>query len=476
MRQALALTALLLIFSGCVAGTGPSALATSTPFAPGVGTPGSTSASPEPGSDAAPALGVSIMPDSSGSFKQVAGHAPFTVTFGAEVTGGTAPYELAWDFDGDGKTDNTQAKPEAFVFGRPGEYEAAVTVKDSTGQTASASRRIVVIGAPKLPAWKYGVTAHLERRRAGYYPNLADVTHAAELMQSAGIQVVRIDFNWDMLNPAQDRWNWQDYDAMVQIVRAHKLDILAILDYSSWWASSAQDSNDWRVRLYSEPRSTYEFARFAYQAVEHFKNDVHVWEIWNEPNTVGFWKPQPNAAHYAQLLQEAYLAVKYADPHATAVFAGLAGNGVEGDDPSGFASNFIGDAYDAGARGYFDVMAIHPYMLPNSGVGAVRTKIAGTRAVLDQHGDQQVPVWVTEIGVPSGAPWWQTAPVQSEADVAAWLGQVYTRLWDLAPTIYWYDLQDQGIGDTVEQHFGLLRLDFSAKPAYDKYRELTGVK
>ena len=474
MRYALILIVPLFILTACVGGTKPLPL-TPSPSFPSA-TVSALVADPGRGGVTPPPLTVSITPDFDKSFKQIAGRAPFTVTFGAEVTGGAPPYQVTWDFDGDGKADSTQMKPETFVFHKPGAYSAMVTVKDRSGQAASASRRIVAIGAPNIPAWKYGVTAHLERRRAGYYPQLEDVTHAAELMQSAGIQAARIDFNWDILNPTQDGWNLQDYDAMVQIVRAHKVDILAILDYSSWWASSAQDSNDWRVRLYTEPSNPYDFARFAYQVVTHFKNDVHVWEIWNEPNTVGFWKPQPNAAHYTQLLQEAYLAVKYADPSATVVFAGLSGNGVEGDDQSGFASNFIADAYAAGAQNYFDVMAIHPYLLPNSGIGTERSKIAAARAVLDQHGNQGIPLWITEIGVPSGTPWWQTAPVQSEADVADWLEQVYTRLWDLAPTIFWYDLQDQGVGETVEERFGLLRLDFSAKPAYEKYRALAGSK
>lgn len=429
-------------------------------------------------------LRIDVTPDSANSFRQVAGRVPLTVTFGAEISGGTPPYQVAWDFEGTGKTDGCascadassegpEAKPVTFTFYAPGVYSATVTIKDSAGQTATAGRRIVAFGPPKIPTWKYGVTAHLERRRAGYYPRLEDVTHAVELTQSAGIQAARIDFNWDMINPEQDRWEWQDYDAMVQIVRSHKLDILGILDYSSWWSSSAQSSNDWRVRLYSEPRSVYEYAAYVYQVVSHFKNDVHAWEIWNEPNTVGFWKPQPNAAHYTELLKEAYLAVKYADPTATVLFGGLSGNGVEGDDPSGFASNYIAAAYAAGARDYFDVMSIHPYMLPNSGIDTERAKIAATRAVLDQQGDKSVPIWVTEIGVPGGAPWWATAPLQSDEQVAAWLQQVYTRLWDLTPAIFWYDLQDQGIGDTVEQHFGLLRLDFSPKPAFDKLKQLT---
>jgi GH35 family endo-1,4-beta-xylanase len=470
MRYVLWPIALLLILTACGGGIKSAPLTAPSPLPTLAGR--ASVAEPSQSKVAGEGLSVSITPDFEKSFAQVAGRVPFTVTFGVKVTGGAPPYQVGWDFEGDGKTDSTQEKPAAVVFAKPGEYNATVTVRDSTGQIASAARRIVAIGAPNIPAWKYGVMAHLERRRAGYYPTLEDVTRAAELMQSAGIQAARIDFNWDMLNQTENHWSFEDYDAMVRIVREHNVDILAILDYASWWASSAQDSTDWRVRLYSEPRNYNDFARFAYQVVMHYKHDVHVWEIWNEPNTAGFWKPQPNAAHYTQLLQGAYLAVKYADPNAVVVFAGLSGNGVEGDDKSGLASNFIADAYTAGARTYFDALAIHPYMLPNSGIASVHTKIAAARAVLDRHGDEKIPVWITEIGVPSETPWWQTAPIQSDADIAAWLEQVYTRLWDLTPTIFWYDLQDQSIGQTAEQHFGLLRLDFSAKPAYEKYRTL----
>lgn len=469
---ALVLALSLFVLVACAGASTPLTRTKTTPTS----TVDSSTRERNPGGAIPPPLSVSITPDPTDSFKQVAGHTPFTVTFGAEVKGGAPPFQVTWDFDGDRKTDSTEVKPEPFVFAKPGAYDATVVVNDGAGKTATGSRRIVAFGTPSIPPWKYGVTAHLERRRAGYYPTLDDVTHAAELIQSAGIQAIRIDFNWDMLNPTEGKWNFQDYDAMVRIVRAHKLDVLGILDYSSWWASSAQDSNDWRVRLYSEPRSPYDFANYAYQVVQHYKNDVHAWEIWNEPNTVGFWKPKPDAAHYAALLQEAYLAVKYADPNATVVFAGLSGNGVEGDDQSGLESNFIQGAYVAGAKDYFDVMAIHPYILPNSGIDTERAKIAAARSVLDHYGDKDKPLWVTEIGVPSVTPWWQTAPVQSEDDVATWLAQVYTRLWDLTPTIFWYDLQDQGRGEAAEERFGLLRLDYSAKPAYEKYRELAGGK
>ncbi len=419
-----------------------------------------------------PALAATIFPDAEQSYKQVSGRAPFTVTFTADVTGGVPPYTYAWDFDGDTKTDSAESSPPPFVYTQAAAYNAALVVTDAQGQDMRVTRRIVAFGAPQLPNWKYGVTAHLERRRPPYYPTLQDVERAAQLMQDAGIQAVRMDFNWDMLNPNRGEWKFEDYDNVVRIVRAHDIEFLGIVDYSSWWASSAQNAKDWRERLFSPPSNDYDFARYTYEVVNHFKNDVRVWQLWNEPNTETFWKPKPDPARYVSLLQEAYLAAKYADPNAVVLFAGMSSNGIEGNDNTGLASNFIENAYKAGARGYFDAMAIHPYMLPNGGIETLRAKIAATRAVMNRYGDETIPLWLTEMGVPSDAPWWSTAPLQSEEDVANWLRLVYTELWDLTPTIFWYQLQDREIGNDPEGHFGILRADFSPKRAYEVLKRL----
>lgn len=454
----------LVVSSGCAA-----VLPTPTPTPAPTAVPTPTRIPNTP----APALNVTLLPDAEQSYKQVSGRAPFSVTFTANVTGGVAPYTYAWDFDGDNKTDSTAATPPQTIYEMPRAYNAALIVTDAAGQEQRVVRRIVAFGTSIPPDWQYGITAHLERRRDSYYPTLADVTRAAQLMQAAGIQAVRMDFNWDMLNPARDQWNFEDYDSVVKIVRAHDMEMLGILDYVSWWASSAQDSNDWRVRLYSEPSNDYDFARYTYEVVSHYKQDVRVWQIWNEPNTEGFWKPKPNPARYVALLQEAYLAAKYADPDAFVLFAGMSSNGIEGNDNSGLVSNFIAQSYAAGARGYFDAMAIHPYMLPNGGIAALKTKIGATRDLMNQNGDSAIPLWLTEVGVPSEIPWWSTAPPQSEQQVADWLELVYTELWELTPTIFWYQLQDRDITNP-EGRFGILRTDYTPKPAYDRLKQITG--
>lgn len=418
-----------------------------------------------------PPLIAKILPDAETTFRYVSGHAPFTVAFRAEISGGTPPYAYEWDFDGDGTTDSIESTPPPFVYHNAAAYNAALIVTDANGQDARVERRIVAFQAPRLPAWQYGVAAPLERRYAPYFPTLNDVARAAKIIHDANIQFVRMDFNWDLLNPTRDEWQFDDYDAVVNIVRARQLEVLGVLDYASWWASSAQTSNDWRVRLYSEPTNAYDFARYAYAVVNHFKNDVRVWQIWNQPNTQTFWKPQPNPARYVALLQEAYLAAKYADPDAVIVFGGLSGNGVAGGGDVQLAGDFLENAYRAGARGFFDVMAIHPYLLPNSGIATLRAKIAATRAVMNQFGDQAIPLWLTEIGAPTDVTWWSNAPPQSEADAANWLQAVFTQLWDLTPTIVWYELQDRA-GDDAADHFGLLRADGTPKRGYETLQKI----
>ena len=59
------------------------------------------------------------------------------------------------------------------------------------------------------------------------------------------------------------------------------------------------------------------------------------------------------------LLQAAYPAIKLVQPDSTVLAAGLS-PAVGVDAPP----NFVNDMYIAGAKGYFDAIAMHPYVYP----------------------------------------------------------------------------------------------------------------
>jgi GH35 family endo-1,4-beta-xylanase len=91
----------------------------------------------------------------------------------------------------------------------------------------------------------------------------------------------------------------------------HKIKPLFILDYGNPIHSPGEFPFTDRMNT---PEVREAFARWAAAAVTHFKGRGILWEIWNEPNHPGFWKPQPNVEDYIQLAQATAKAVRAAAP------------------------------------------------------------------------------------------------------------------------------------------------------------------
>src|SRR5215208_7195149 len=101
---------------------------------------------------AAPAEPLRVEITSSDTEGQVA---PATFDFEANVTGGTVPYTIRWDFD-DGDSDEEESDDDDndvdHTFDVAGTYTVSATVTDSTGRTVSDSILITVEPAPPLTA------------------------------------------------------------------------------------------------------------------------------------------------------------------------------------------------------------------------------------------------------------------------------------------------------------------------------------
>ncbi len=182
--------------------------------------------------------------------------------------------------------------------------------------------------------------------------------------------------------------------------------------------------------------------------------DIKYWQIWNEPNVPLFWYPQPNAAAYVDLLKRSYIAIKQANPQAIVVSGG----------PTGInpPKQYLRDMYAAGARNYFDVLALNPYGQPNSPDVYLKNYLTFMKNIMESYGDLDTPIWITEIG-------WPTASDQfgavTEAQQAEYLRRTYeiSQSLDFVKKVFWYRLQDVG-GDGM----GIL-----GKPAEDVYRSIT---
>src|SRR5918998_6147582 len=73
--------------------------------------------------------------------------APATFEFEANVTGGTEPYVISWDF-GDGSEEEDDEEEVEHTFDEAGSYSVSLTVTDSRGQSASDSIEITLEEPP----------------------------------------------------------------------------------------------------------------------------------------------------------------------------------------------------------------------------------------------------------------------------------------------------------------------------------------
>src|SRR3989344_2475523 len=117
------------------------------------------------------------------------------------------------------------------------------------------------------------------------------------------IQWIRLDFDWGVVQRrGPDVYDWERLDRVVAAAHTKNLHILPILVYTPGWAQPADCRS---VRC--PPADPASFGRFAEAAAKRYASEgIHVWEIWNEPNTSLSWRPQADPAAYAAILKEAH--------------------------------------------------------------------------------------------------------------------------------------------------------------------------
>jgi hypothetical protein len=305
------------------------------------------------------------------------------------------------------------------------------------------------------------------------------------LMGESGVASVRAPFYWREAQPSRDGpTSFKKTDPLVEAAsRAHVGVLPVVIGAPAWAARHPGKSN-------SPPRGTATYAAFLRALVGRYGSKgtfwtehpgvprlpIRDWQIWNEPNHAFYWSDQPFTRDYIALLRAAGSVVHAADPGDRVVLAGFAERSWE----------LIAGLYRAGARGAFDVAAIHPYTFEVANVLKIARLV---RAAMVKGGDIRVPMMVTEFGWSSGKgkvrrPFgFETTP----ADQAA-------RLRELVPLftrerralglerIYWesWVSSDRDVNAPFD-YAGLRELgpagDTKAKPAYGAFRTLaTGIE
>ena len=302
----------------------------------------------------------------------------------------------------------------------------------------------------------------------------ADRTRELDIMQANGVEWLRIDVGWAMLQPRAGSYdtNWAVpfVQKQIEAAKARGFKVLVTFWRTPDWA------NGGRGPLVA-PTDPQTYGDALGHFVKLWKGKVDAWEIWNEPNATEFLVGA-DPAQYVGLLKAGYRSAKAADPASTIVFGGT----------MYVDTDWIRRTYDAGAKGYFDVMAVHPYIGPaNAGPetpdNGNRWTMMHTDALvtlMKNRGDGAMPIWFTEYGWSthsntSTMKSWELGVTEAQqADFFRRSVELTQARWPQVTNMIWYNSRDKNTGNVHQDGYGLMRRDFSPKPALALFKVLRG--
>ncbi len=263
---------------------------------------------------------------------------------------------------------------------------------------------------PQASLYPLGVNASLER-----YESEEELRQALEYARDGGFLWIRQHFPWAQIEPERGVYSWGKGDRMVALAEEYGLTLIAVLDTSPPWARAPMDGDN----LYAPPRDFADYEGFVRDFADRYKDGIDFYEIWDEPNIYPHWGERyVQPIGYVHLLQGAYEVIKRADPGACVLSAGLAPNAEQGGRNMSDLL-FLQEMYEAGAKGYFDILAIKPYGFWSGsedrrldpGVTNFSRAVL-LRQVMLRNGDDKA-VWAVEFG-------WNSLPLDWVGEPPPW--------------------------------------------------------
>lgn len=271
-------------------------------------------------------------------------------------------------------------------------------------------------------------------------------------MTSIGVRVYRGGgTGWPQVEPQEGRFDWTALDRQMAYLDSQGMRYGGVLSGNPKWSHGALP---WGLPVNNLPG----WSRYVGETVKHCKGRIKCWEVWNEPPN--FTAKGQTPADYARIVVAAYDAAKAADPNA---LIGLATKSVH--------INYLDQVIQAGAKGHFDFVTLHPYetagrVLTHPGSELVYLQVAGTtRKMLAARDPAKVncPIIITELGAAAGGQWAVKVPGFSPPE-----GQAHAVVKYYAMSIaqgiacmQWFEARDGDSGP-----MGLLDAKGQPRPAY----------
>ncbi len=258
---------------------------------------------------------------------------------------------------------------------------------------------LVTLGSPQTV-----ITAH---PKMGIHTRLTDeveewkIKKTLEMVREMGSPWIVEYFPWAYIEKQKGEFDWSHADAIVDHARQQGLAVIARLGFVPPWARPKDSTTS-----YLDREHNVDFAEFAAAFADHFKGRVNYLIVWNEPNTNFEWGERPvDPEGYVELLKATYGRVKENDPEVKVMAGALAPNTAPpGSKDTMNDLEYLDKMYAAGAKDYFDLLAVHAYgwKAPEGEapepdkINFRRTELL--RAIMERNGDAAKHVVITEGG------------------------------------------------------------------------------
>lgn len=321
-----------------------------------------------------------------------------------------------------------------------------------------------------------------------------DPSLALARVKAAGASAMRVTLSWRQVapagaqkplgfvakNPLDPAYRWAAVDRELQLVTAHGLEPIVVVDGAPDWAEGSASGPPGTRRP-----SAAELGAFAEAAAVRYSGRlpglprVRYWQVWNEPNLGAFLNPQVVGGQevapvlYRALVNKFAAAVHGAQPDALVIAGGNSAFGGQGTPiasipPLEFMRKLLCMSKGAHphakckARTSFDIWAHHPYTAggpshhayypDNVSLGDLPEMQTLLRAaVRARHvASARSPLfWATEFS-------WDTSPpdqygVPSRLQ-ARWVAEAMYRMWRSGISLVtWFQLRDQPLSQSIFQ-------------------------
>lgn len=277
------------------------------------------------------------------------------------------------------------------------------------------------------------------------------------MLKDAGVRWLRFFPEWASIQPRKGEWNWAGADALVGNSKENGIRVAGVFCYFAPWASADGGTRKCPVR-------DMQFWRdYVGETVKRYRDRVRYWEVWNEFN--GSFAVNGTPAIYAEMVKEAALAAKKVDP------------GVRiGMSCANFDVGFFDAAIKAGAGGFFDFLAVHPYenlgaVMESGGEFGYLSMARTLRTMLAQNGQRaDLPLQITETGYQAPI---HPDPAKDERQAEAIVKAYVLSLAQGFQRVFWFEARGPAYGRGTDH--GIIRKDWSPRPAHAALKTMSGL-